>query len=301
MSIENTLVDQWKAKNYTDSTIRNYIHDLRLLNNKQPIETLDFLNDYQHIFQKLAHYKPTTIRAKLIAALAVLKLFPENDLQTIYGTRIREINKSHTDNTTKSESQETNWINKDEIMTVWDNYSQKVASFANKKTITNDQFNILLQFMILSLFCLIPPRRNQDYQQMLIVKKFTPEMTADNYIDVSKKRFIFNNYKTSKVYKQKVEEIPANLWNIIKIYLRHKPKTDTFLCNCEGAPLPHVNSITLILNKIFGKRVGVSMLRNIFLSEKYEKLQPLLDELSKDTDAMGTSNKTAINNYIKKD
>jgi hypothetical protein len=83
--------------------------------------------------------------------------------------------------------------------------------------------------------------------------------------------------------------------------LRHKPKTDTFLCNCEGNPLPHVNSITLILNKIFGKKIGVSMLRNIFLSEKYEKLQPLLAELAKDTDAMATSNKTAINNYIKKD
>jgi hypothetical protein len=136
---------------------------------------------------------------------------------------------------------------------------------------------------------------------MLVVKKFVPEMTADNYLDVKKHNFIFNNYKTSKVYKQKVEEIPPNLWNIIKMYLRHKPKTESFLCNCEGKPLPHVNSITLILNKIFGKRVGVSMLRNIFLSDKYEKIHPLLEELSKDTDAMGTSNKTAINNYIKKD
>jgi hypothetical protein len=298
--MEEQLVKQWEAKNYTNSTIRNYIHDLRLLNNKQPIETLDFLNDYKHIFQKLEHYKPTTIRAKLIAALAVLKLFPESDLQTIYGTRIREINKSHTDNTTKSESQETNWMDKDEIMSIWNEYNHKVASFANKKTITNDQFNILLQFMILSLYVLTPPRRNQDYQQMLVIKKFVPEMTADNYLDVTKKRFIFNNYKTSKVYKQKIEEIPANLWNIIKIYLRHKPKTESFLCNSEGKPLPHVNSITLILNKIFGKRVGVSMLRNIFLSDKYKQLQPIIDELSKDTDAMGTSVKTSLNNYIKK-
>ena len=299
--MEEELVNQWKAKNYTDSTIRNYIHDLRLLNNKQPIENLHFLNDYQHIFQKLEHYKPTTIRAKLIAALAVLKLFPESELQTIYGTRIREINKDHTDNTTKSESQEANWMDKDEIMTIWENYSHKVASFANKKSITNDQYNILLQFMILSLYTLTPPRRNQDYQQMLVVKKFVPEMTADNYLDITKKRFIFNNYKTSKVYKQKVEEIPPILWNIIKVYLRHKPKTESFLCSFDGKPLPHVNSITLILNKIFGKRVGVSMLRNIFLSDKYEKLQPLLAELAKDTNAMGTSNKTAINNYIKTD
>jgi len=299
--MEEELVNQFKSKNYTDSTIRNYLHDLRLLNNKQPVENLHFLNDYQHIFQKLEHYKPTTIRAKLIAVLAVLKLFPESELQTIYGTRIREINKSHTDNTLKSESQETNWMDKDEIMSIWDNYSHKVASFANKKSITNDQYNILLQFMILSLYTLIPPRRNQDYQQMLVVKKFVPEMTADNYLDITKKRFIFNNYKTSKVYKQKVEEIPSNLWNIIKVYLRLKPKTESFLCSFDGKPLPHVNSITLILNKIFGKRVGVSMLRNIFLSNKYKHLQPILDELKDDTNAMGTSIKTSLNNYIKKD
>jgi hypothetical protein len=192
-------------------------------------------------------------------------------------------------------------MDKDEIMSIWNDYSHKVATFANKKSITNDQFNILLQFMILSLYTLTPPRRNQDYQQMIVIKKFVPEMTADNYLDVSKKRFIFNNYKTSKVYKQKIEDIPANLWNIIKIYLRLKPKTESFLCNCEGKPLPHVNSITLILNKIFGKRVGVSMLRNIFLSDKYKQLQPILDQLKDDTDAMGTSVKTSLNNYIKKD
>ena len=98
-----------------------------------------------------------------------------------------------------------------------------------------------------------------------------------------------------------MEEIPSNLWNIIKVYLRFKPKTESFLCSFDGKPLPHVNSITLILNKIFGKRVGVSMLRNIFLSNKYKHLQPILDELKDDTNAMGTSIKTSLNNYIKKD
>ena len=38
----------------------------------------------------------------------------------------------------------------------------------------------------------------------------------------------------------------------------------------DGHPLVQVNSITKILNKIFGKRISSSALRHIFLSDKYK-------------------------------
>ena len=56
--------------------------------------------------------------------------------------------------------------------------------------------------------------------------------------------------------------------------------------------------ITKILNKIFNKKISSSMLRNIFLTDKYSGV---IDELKKDTNAMSTSVNTALNNYIKKD
>jgi hypothetical protein len=56
----------------------------------------------------------------------------------------------------------------------------------------------------------------------------------------------------------------------------------------------------LILNKIFHKKVGTSLLRNIFLSEKFEKLQPMLDELKETSSSMGTSTASALGVYIKK-
>jgi hypothetical protein len=54
--------------------------------------------------------------------------------------------------------------------------------------------------------------------------------------------------------------------------------------------------ITRILNKIFGKNIGSSMLRNMYLTNKYGDM---VEELKEDTSDMGTSIGTAPNNYIK--
>ena len=51
-----------------------------------------------------------------------------------------------------------------------------------------------------------------------------------------------------------------------------------FLVNFNGSPLDKVNSITRILNKTFGKAIGSSMLRHIFLTGKFG---PVLEEQKK--------------------
>jgi len=56
------------------------------------------------------------------------------------------------------------------------------------------------------------------------------------------------------------------------------------------------NDVTKNLNKTFGKNVSSSMLRNIFLSDKYTDI---VNELGEDTAAMGTSVNVAMSNYIK--
>jgi hypothetical protein len=53
-----------------------------------------------------------------------------------------------------------------------------------------------------------------------------------------------------------------------------------------------------MLNKIFGKKIGVSMLRAISLTDKYGKMA---EDLKKDAGDMATSVDTIMNNYIKQD
>jgi integrase len=129
---------------------------------------------------------------------------------------------------------------------------------------------------------------------MYVVKKWNEKMPTDkNYLDLATQQFIFNKFKTQKTYGQQKIAIPAELMRVIQLYLKHHPlvkgnKTKTtefkFLVFPDGSPLTAVNAITRILNRVFGKKIGSSMLRHIFLSSKYD-----IDEMETDATAMGHS------------
>ena len=80
--------------------------------------------------------------------------------------------------------------------------------------------------------------------------------------------------------------------------LKNKEYDIPFLVDEKGKALKNSTEITKILNKIFGKKISSSLLRNIFLTDKYSDI---VEELKKDTQAMSTSVDTALNNYIKQD
>jgi hypothetical protein len=65
----------------------------------------------------------------------------------------------------------------------------------------------------------------------------------------------------------------------------------------HGEPISKSSDITKILNKIFGRYIGSSMLRNIYLTSKYGSM---MKELKDDTSDMGTSVDVAMNTCIKK-
>jgi hypothetical protein len=57
-----------------------------------------------------------------------------------------------------------------------------------------------------------------------------------------------------------------------------------FLVGADGTPITADNSITRVLNKIFGKNIGSSMLRHIYLSSKYD-----INSMKADADGMAHS------------
>jgi len=298
--MEEFLTQSWSNRGVSPSSIKLYLFTLCQLNGGE-LTDINFLRDVPKILSKLEKYKQSTVRTKLIAVIACLKTMDEPELLKAYSDIVKQIN-DDTDNTVKSEAQKENWISKDNIMELWKKYDDEVNIFKNKRIITENQQDILLRFMILSLYTLISPRRNADYGLMKIVKKMTPNMSDEfNYLDMKTKTFYFNNYKTSGKYAQQDEKIPEKLWDVIKVYLKfHSKDCDFFLCS-DGKPLPHKNSITLILNKIFGKRVGCSLLRNIMMTNDLHELHPMLDVIKKKAKEMGSSANTLINNYIKRD
>jgi len=141
---------------------------------------------------------------------------------------------------------------------------------------------------------------------MLVVRGYTPEMDkAFNYLDLDNKKFHFNNYKTNKTYSTQTTDISEELYSVIIKFLKFHPEfkqlkkkgcSFPFLVDANNIQFETKNSITRILNKIFTKKIGSSMLRNIYLTSKYSDN---LNELQKDAKAMGTSASTIENQYVK--
>ena len=93
---------------------------------------------------------------------------------------------------------------------------------------------------------------------------------------------------------------------VISLYIRNHPEKSKvknktynihFLKTFYNEDIINCQDMTRILNKIFGKNIGSSMLRNLYLTNKYGDI---VEELKKDTTDMGTSVDTALSTYIKK-
>ena len=198
----------------------------------------------------------------------------------------------------KSEKQEKNWMSWDDVLNVYNDLKNNLKF---SKNITEEQYNKLLEYVILSLYIYIPPRRNQDYMICAFTKK-KPTNKDINYIDLKNGQIIFNVYKTSKKDGQLIININDDLDNVFKLYLRYHPlkkllavQDIPFLVNYDGKPLLNDNSITRILNKIFKKNIGSSMLRHIYLSSKYKNV---IKEQEKDSKLM-SHNLLTQKDYIK--
>jgi integrase len=294
-SCKKLLEKLFQEKKLSESSIKTYLRNLEKLNNG-PIKNLNFLKDIPTVLDKLKKYKENTKRSYLISIVSVLGLDKstkqKQKLYDDYFALMMEKNKSkreEDEKNEKTESQEKNWMDWNQVMEVFSDMESKVKPLYSAKSLTDAQYNLFLRFVILSLYTLIPPRRN-EYQHMFITH--SPKSTDENYLDIDKQQFIFNVFKTAKKEGQVVIPIPDALFNIIQHFLKFHPllkkklaknQTIPFLVYADGEPLNKVNSITRILNRIFGKSVGSSMLRHSYLSSKYANVN---QEMKDDAKAM---------------
>ena len=285
-----------EEKKVAESTANAYIRAMYLLNGKQPYKNLTFLKNTSAIADLVSKYAESTIKTIYASIVSVLSLFKDKPTykkvyQHYYDLMMGKSEEAkQNESSDKTQKQTDNWITWDEVQKKVADLREKVAEFKSNKNITSQQYESLLHYLIVSLYTETQPRRNQDYLDMFVAKK-QPTETEHNYVVLTKTKptsFIFNKFKTSKKYGQQTLEVPETLANVISEYLKFHPLKKNasykFLVSYDGTPITAVNAITRVLNKIFGKRVGSSMLRHIFLSTKYD-----IKEMEKDANAMGHS------------
>lgn len=290
------LEEIFKCKNITASSLNLYKTKLNILNDNKPIKNINFLYNIDNIEKKIKDLKPNTRRTYIIAITSILSCLnepsnkPIKKIKKLYEDYSKILDKYNTDlkdQTTITEG--TNITTNENIKDIYDKLKENKDK--NKQSYQN--------YVILSLYYLIAPRRNKDYGYMKYVNNYQNDYSDDyNYYDGTK--FYFNNYKTRGKYNKQVVDVPIELKNILDDYIKYNNinNEDFILTNTKSnKPLIGNNNITTILNRIFGDKIGSSALRRSYLTNKYGNLQ---QELKKDTNAMGTSVEVAQNNYIKK-
>ena len=206
----NDITLKLKEKGLNDTSINKYIRDLILLNNNKEFKNLNFLKNTDKIYKyiDIDEYKITTKRNYYNSINVILLLYAPKykKLQDIYYNRFVEYNNIiKTLNGKLSDDKQDKYIDYVDIMNIYEDLKKKIIKmdYINATKLDKYEYNILLEYLTLSLYILQSPRRNKDYLEMYIIKEQPKKLNNDiNYLSIDNAKFIFNNYKTSKIYNQ---------------------------------------------------------------------------------------------------
>ena len=315
--------------NISDATLKAYVSNInklhRRMTDKDKIENLDFLRNYDKVLLTLGGLMKATMKNYLVAIVVLLmsnKTEEHKSLIVKYNNRIKELADNINDNydeNEKSDKQKKNWIEHSEVLQLLRKLKKEtktllpsldpVKAFDNtNKQLTNKEKDQIQQYLVLYLYSgkAFPVLRN-DFGDMKVVKE-TDEMDKDKNYFIIKKRgaplFRLNEYKTAKFQGEKdiiIKDMELRV-------LIHKwlgiNKTGYLLINTSNDSPMKANGISKYLNKIFmkhlNKKISTSLLRSIYITNKYNGNMTTKDkkELAMD---MGHTKSTAETIYNKID
>jgi integrase len=287
--IKNKLKEN--RSHLSDSSVNTYSSTLKNLFYKVfPNSTFDIklFNKSKEILKYLEDVSPNK-RKSILSSLFVLTKDP------IYQKNMVQDINNYVENVkmeVKTPTQENYWIEKDELDSIYNQIKNKAVYLFKKKELTKEDLNEIQNYIILSLYTLIPPRRSLDFTEMKI-KNISPD---DNHIE--KNNFVFTKYKTAKFNGIQHEEIPKELMSILKKWIKINP-TDYLLFDSNKNKLTP-SKLTRRINKIFNKNISTSALRHLYISHKYQNYIKENKSLENDMIAMGSS-MIQIPQYLKKD
>ena len=323
--------------NPNDTTKNLYITYLRLLNDKEDFNDLSFLLEkIESIKTKLKKYKFYTRKTVLLIINRILNLpFVEetqNDIFNLDKAKIEykklldevldEFKKM--DMNDRSKRQIDNWMTLDEIRKKYKNLYQEFKNKISNKnesnpTLSMKEYHELLTLIMLSILVSdndTPPRRQKDYFEMFIVTNddSLKKMINDNNKNICNlltNQFIFNNYKTKKIFGQTIIEVPEDTTKLLSVYITiHQylnnvdfDKPQKLFLKFDGSPYSNDQIMYDLLSKFFGKKIGTQMLRNIFASYENSEIKKekkkILSKSKELAEKMGTSSSTIDNIYTK--
>jgi hypothetical protein len=294
MPFREQIAEKLKEKrpNLSASSLKTYTSILFNLRKKLDPDNDDmkFFEEDDKILDSLKDKEPQTRKTTLSALFVLTGKSSYNDLMLTDCKHTNDIYKEQK----KSKKQEEGWMTIQEIQTIYDELFATVTAMFQKKLLAN--YHTIVHFILLG--CLgagvsgLPPRRSLDYTEMK-VKNY--DVHKDNYYKNGV--FYFNIYKTSKTYGQQtldVKSLAPEFNKILKKWVTCNPTDYLLFSSVEKKLEP--SQVTRMISNILGKNISTDLLRHIYLTEKYGKVQA---EMLSDSQAMGHST-TEQALYIKK-
>ena len=255
-------------------------YSLLYTNPKKVVETLKSL--------------PANIRKTYYAALVVYCGDKDKSALKTYSSEMRDDITAYTKEQAtnrKSEQQKANWLTWEEVLQIVETLRKKVIPLWKETSLTKAEYNLLQSYILISCYTMIPPRRASDYINL----KYRNDSELDNFYNAKKGQLLFRIYKTAKVYGTQDEVVPKPLKTLLNKWITKKatlsaPLSDVsksdYLFNTPAGKQFSNTDITNTLNYLFDKKISVSMLRHIYITDK---LSPKIDELKSIAGDMGHS------------
>lgn len=292
---ENFLKSRPGVKN---STLRTYITTIGTIGRsieKEIKSAADIAKYKDEIFATFKNLSPTVANNRQSTLSVLLGDDPE------YTPIKKELQKHMVQNSEdknatlgmKSEKEENNWIPWPEILKKYKELEEQTKSiFTKDAQLGNADFKKVQLYVLMSCLVLIPVRRATDYTEF----KLKGDDDSFNYCKGNS--FIFNVYKTSKVYGKQTIKIPVKLRNIITKWRSINP-SEWLLVGHDRTKKIVPSQLNRILNDFLGDGVSVSILRKIYFTWFKKTQKPTPAEVKKVATEQAHSVSQANAEYLK--
>jgi len=286
--------------NLSENSYKTYLYNLKGIKacmnlNPNKLDSVSFLTNYDKVIKCIADNTKSlaSIKAKITAVVVALTSVskPNKKLIEKYRTYMDDIAKKHNEfisKNEKSDSQEKNWIDYENLIEVCNKLKVEYQKLRKKKKLYQNEYRLLQGYVMLRMQLAYPIRN--DFANMKILDEDDYEKLDDkikdrnNYLVRDGQDLVIhiNNYKTSKRLGQKQYKIKPTLTKLINDFL--KINTSGYLLvkpSKRNVGLTEVD-ITKQFNWIFkqyypDKKISTSMIRHILISHD-KKNDPTIKE-----------------------
>lgn len=162
-----------------------------------------------------------------------------------------------------TDEQKENHVSMDDMVKMRNKLKQKITIHRQPETD--------YRYLLLCLYTYIPPLRTKEWLDCHLLDNEPDKNFKDNYINIQTGKMHIQKSKTEKKYGTRIIDIPNELIEILKEN-RKKTGSDLILHKVHDVETKNTeNNIAHMFSNIFDKKIGVKLIRNIFISEKIDE------------------------------